>query len=86
MKTNFNQLSKEVFKFERKAGFDKTSKKQLVKWVSDELRKYKGSKSKSVKSNKLMDIVVLVLQISRREKIDLDAAWKMWWKKSGKYL
>ena len=86
MKTNFDKLIKEILIFEKKAGFDKTSKKTLVNWLQKELTDYKKSKSKSKKVNKLSDMLVLIMQIARREKISMDKAWKKHWKKSEKYL
>jgi hypothetical protein len=85
-KTNFNQMSKEIYNFEKKAGFEKTSSGQLVKWLGDEVENYKKEKSKVRKQNKLMDIICLSMQISRRENMNLDNAWKRWWWKSKKYL
>jgi len=85
-KTDFKQMSKELFDFEKGAKFDKTSTKQLIIWLEEEIQNYKKSKSKTIKQNKLMDIICLSIQISRREKMDLDHAWKRWWWKSLKYL
>ena len=82
----FDKLNKEISKFEKKAGFDKTSKAQLVKWLEEEVNNYKKAKTKLIKRNKLMDIIVLVMQIAKRENMSLDEAWKRWWKKSEKYL
>jgi hypothetical protein len=84
--TNFNKLSKEIHNFEKKASFEKTSTKQLEQWLKREAENYKNEKSKVKKENKLIDIMVLVFQISRRENINLDKAWKFWWINSRKYL
>jgi predicted house-cleaning noncanonical NTP pyrophosphatase (MazG superfamily) len=86
MKTNFDKLIKEIHTFEKKAGFDKTPKKTLTNWLQKELTAYKKSKSKSKKQNKLSDMIVLIMQIARRENISLDKALKIHWKKSEKYL
>ena len=86
IQTNFDKLLKEIHNFEKKANFEKTSKKQLTVWINKELKHYQKAKTKSLKQNKLMDIIVLVLQIAKRDKISLDVAWKQWWKKSEKYL
>lgn len=85
-KTNFNNMSKEIHNFEKQAGFDKTSSKQLVKWLKEEIKNYEEAKSKVIKQNKLMDILCLTIQISRRENMNLDNAWIRWWWKSKKYL
>jgi hypothetical protein len=85
-KTNFNQMSNEIYNFEKKAGFDKTSSEQLVKWLGEEVKNYKKEKSKVRKQNKLMDIIILAVQTSRRENMNMDEAWKRWWWKSRKYL
>jgi len=85
-RTNFKQLSKELHDFEKKANFDNTSTKQLINWLEEEVQNYKKAKSKVIKQNKLMDIICLSIQISRREKMDLDQAWNRWWWKSNKYL
>lgn len=39
--TNFNNMSKEIHTFEKQAGFEKTSSKQLVKWLKEEIDKTK---------------------------------------------
>jgi len=85
-KINFNKISEEVYDFEKKVGFDKTSKSQLMKWLKKEIKNYEKAKSKSIKQNKLIDIMVLVFQISRREGMSIDSAWKKWWVNSKKYL
>jgi hypothetical protein len=84
-KTNFNELSKEIYDFEKKRGYGKTSIAQLTKWLEEEVHNYKKAKSKIIKRNKLMDIICLTLQISRREGMSLDDAWKRWWWKARKY-
>ena len=86
MKTNFDKLTKEIYEFEKRGDFDKTSKKQLIKWLKKEISNYQKTNNKIVKKNKLIDIIVLVMQIARRDKILLDEAYKVWWKKSRKYL
>jgi hypothetical protein len=85
-KTNFNQLSKQLFEFEKETGFYKTSSRQLIKWLEEEIKNYKKAKSKIIKQNKIMDIINLAIQISRRENMNLDNAWNRWWWKSKKYL
>ena len=85
-KTNFKNMSKEIYNFEKEARFDKTSSTQLIKWLKEEIENYKKAKSKVIKQNKLMDIICLAIQISRRENIDLDVAWVKRWEKSKKYL
>jgi hypothetical protein len=85
-KTNFDKLSKEIYAFEKKAGFDRTPKTQLIKWLKEEIKNYEKAKSELIKRNKLMDIMVLVFQIARREGMSVDSAWKRWWWKSRKYL
>lgn len=86
MKTNFKEMSKEIHNFEKEAKFDKTSSDRLVEWLGEEIKNYKKEKSKVKKQNKLMDIIILAIQISRRENMNLDKAWKRWWWKSKKYL
>jgi len=86
MKTIFDNLTKEIYEFEKKAGFDRTSKKQLIKWLEKEVNNYQKANNQVIKKNKLIDIVVLVMQIARRDKISLDDAWEKWWKKSKEYL
>jgi hypothetical protein len=83
---NFDELKEEIYRFEKKAGFDKTSKEQLTKWLREEVDNYENAKTKLIKRNKLIDIIVLVIQIARRDNMSLEEAWKRWWKKSEKYL
>jgi hypothetical protein len=86
VKTNFDRLMQEIYSFEKNAGFDKTSKPQIAKWLKEELANYRKAKTKLIKQNKLMDIIILVMQIARRENMSLDEAWIKWHKKSKKYL
>ena len=86
MKKEFEKLTQEVNNFEKKAGFEKTSKKQLIIWLKKEIKEYENAKSKLEKSNKLMDMIILIIQISKRERTNLDNAWNTWFKKSKKYL
>ena len=79
-------MSKEIYQFEKQAKFDKTSTTELTKWLEEEVKNYQQAKSKTIKQNKLMDIIILSIQISRREKMNLDTEWKQWWWKSQKYL
>lgn len=81
-----NKMVEKVHGFEKKAGFEKTPKKQLVGWLKKEIKNYEKAKTKLIKQNKLMDITVLVMQIAKREDISLNKAWKRWWRKSKKYL
>jgi hypothetical protein len=83
---SLNNLAKEIKSFEKKAGFEKTSKKQLVLWLKKEIRNYEKSKTKRLKANKLIDIIILTTQLANRDKTDLDKALKIWWKKSRRYL
>jgi hypothetical protein len=83
---NFDEAIEELAKFEKKAGFDKTSEAQLLEWINEEVDNYKGAKGSLVRRNKLMDIICLVMQIAKRNNMSLDAAWTRWWKKSEKYL
>jgi len=85
-KTNFNKISRDIHNFEKQAGFDKTSVSQLTKWLKEETENYKKAKTKIIKRNKILDIICLAIQISRREGMNLDDAWKRWWWKSKKYL
>ena len=81
-----DKLVKEAHQFEKKAGWEKTTKPQLIKWMKKEFDHYQKSSSKKVRANKIMDIIVLAMQLARREKFSLDKEWKIWWKKSEKYL
>jgi len=86
VKTNFDKLVKEITVFEIKSGFTQTPKTRLVAWLKKEIKHYLTAKTKSEKANKLADIIVLALQLARRDKLSLDSAWKAWWQKSRKYL
>lgn len=86
LKTNFDKMSKGVHAFEKVAGFDDTSEKKLVLALKKEIGEYEKAGSKLKKKNKLMDIIVLAMQISRRKDMSLDDAWIRWWKKSEKYV
>lgn len=86
LKTNLDKMSKNVYEFEKAAGFDGTVEDRLVLALKKEIKEYEAAGSKVIKKNKLMDMIVLVMQISRRKDISLDDAWVRWWKKSGKYV
>jgi hypothetical protein len=64
-KSVFDKLSKEVYEFEKKSGFENTSKGQLIKWLKEEIKNYEKSKTNIIKRNKLIDIIILVVQIAR---------------------
>jgi hypothetical protein len=85
-KANIDKLMREIYKFEKKAGFDKTPRKQLIKWLKKEVMLYEKANKKQLKENKLSDILVLVMQLSRRDKISMDKALSEHMKKSEKYL
>ncbi|MBU0907225.1 MAG: hypothetical protein KKD18_05335 [Nanoarchaeota archaeon] len=86
MKTNFDNLVRKINQFEIKAKFERTPKEKLTRWLKKEIKEYETAKTKSKKSDKLIDIIILSMQIAERENISLDAAWKRWWVKSKKYL
>ena len=86
MNSNFDKLMKEISVFEKQTGFDKTPKKELVNRLKEEVKDYEKTEFKDIRENKLMDIIVLVIQLSIRENIYLDKAWIKWFKKSEKYL
>ena len=52
MKVSFDNLIKEIDIFERKAGFDKTPNKELLKWIKEEIKNYEQGYSEKYKSNK----------------------------------
>ena len=85
-KTNFNLMSGEIYNFEKLAGFDGTSEVRLIEGLKKEIEEYEEAGSELRRKNKLMDMIVLVMQISRRRGVSLDDAWPWWWRKSGKYL
>lgn len=85
MKTNFDKIITEISNFEKKANFDKTTRKQLIRWVKEEINVYENSKNKKIRSNKLIDIIILTTQLAKRDKTSLDKEWKKWWIKSNRY-
>ena len=85
MVKEINKLVKKVNDFEKKADFEDTSIKTLTSWLKKEIKEYENAKTKSKKANKLTDIIILVIQIAKREGINLDQAWKKWFEKSKKY-
>jgi len=86
VKTNFDKMSEKVHEFEKAAGFDGTSEEKLIKALKHEIKEYESIEGKVKKKNKLMDVIVLTMQISRRKNMSLDDAWVRWWKKSEKYV
>jgi hypothetical protein len=86
MKPKLDLLKKEIHEFEKKAGFDKTPKKKILKWLGEEVKNYRNAKSNEVRANKLIDILVLDLQLAIREGCSLDKAWDKWLVKSKKYI
>ena len=80
-----NKLKNKVKKFEKKAGFDKTDVKKLLKMVDEETSIIKSNlKNKELIEHKLIDLQVLLFQIANRYDTDLDFEWKKWFK-SEKY-
>ncbi|MBT4174258.1 hypothetical protein HOC80_04805 [archaeon] len=80
-----NELKKEVAKFEKKVGFDKTKSSELLKMLQKELTILKKAKNKKVKDHQLIDIQVLLLQLANRYKTNLNLEWKKQWNKKQKY-
>lgn len=82
----FKGLFSQVRNFEHNAGFERTSKKQLTKWLKKETKLYEKAKDKATRENKLTDIMILTIQLAIRENISLDKGLKKWWMKSEKYI
>ena len=70
------ELLEAVLKLEQEKGWTATRTEKLVGWIQDELDVLKNAKSKAVRAHQLNDILVLLLQISLREGIDLEKEFK----------
>ncbi len=70
------ELLEAVRKLEQEKGWTATKTEKLVSWIQDELDTLKGAKSKAARTHQLNDILVLLLQISLREGVDLEKEFK----------
>ena len=82
-----NELKQKVKEFEKKAGFDKTEIKSLIKMIQEEIKILKKNfNSKKIVSHEIMDLQVLILQLANRFNTDLDSEWKKHFQNSKKYV
>lgn len=75
-------IQTQIKKFEKRTGFDKTSQSDLIRWAKAEIKDYEKTKN----PNKLVDVIILMVQIANRKNISLDKELKKWWIKSKKYI
>ncbi|MDD5417439.1 MAG: hypothetical protein PHW96_00945 [Candidatus Nanoarchaeia archaeon] len=86
-----NELMNFVRQFEIESGFDKTEVKELLDMLQKEVDNLKGASETTGKpeqeyiENKMVDIVILVLQIANRYHGNLDGEWKKHWGRQDKY-
>lgn len=85
-KPNFDLLSKDIYEFEKVAGFTKTTEKRLLESLKNEILEHETAEQKTKKDKKLINFIVLSMQIARRRNVSLDKLWVKWWQKSEKYL
>ena len=85
-KPNFDSLSNELYEFEKIAGFTDTKEDRLVQALKNEIHEHETASQKSKRDKKLINFIVIAMQIARRRNISLDSLWDKWWQKSEKYL
>ncbi len=85
-KSNFDELANEIYEFEKKAGFTGTTEKRLLLALKNEIKEHETAKQKSKRDKKLINFIVLSMQIARRRGVSLDGLWNKMWLKSEKYL
>jgi len=81
---HLNSLKKFVKAKEKQAGFDKTDSKALIQFLEKEIKELKQGKKEA--GNKIVDIIILALQLANRHNSDLDLEWKEHWNRFKKYL
>lgn len=81
------ELKARVKAFDKKAGFDKTDFKKLVEMVKEEVKILESTPGKKdVVNHKLIDLLILIMQIGYRYDTDFDLELSNWFEKSQKYL
>lgn len=76
MKTNFDKLMRKLEMSEKK-----THTKKLIRWSKNEIINYEIAKTKPEKK-KLIEIIILAMQIALRDNISLGRDLVLWRKKS----
>jgi len=85
-KPNFNKLANEIYEFEKEASFTKTSEKRLISALKNEIKEHETAEQKSKRDKKLINFIILTMQLAKRRNVSLDGLWNKWWLKSEKYL
>lgn len=80
-------LKTKISEFEKCTGFDKTNANKLVDMLKEELKLLEsGLNDKSIVDHQLVDLLVLIIQISNRYNTDFDLELEKWFEKSERYL
>lgn len=96
-KKNDNELDKlnaykdYVRQFEIESGFNRSTPKELLELLEDAVNNLKvgtegiGKAEQEYLENKMLDVIILVLQIANRYHANLDGEWVKHWQRSEKY-
>lgn len=80
------ELKQKVKDFEKKAGFDKTESSNLLNMLEEEIGILQANPGKkAVVDHKLVDLLILIMQLANRSGTNLDKELREWFKKSEKY-
>lgn len=65
-----NKIKNQIIKLEKELGWSKTSKEQIMKFINKDIKEL--NKTKGRDKHKIIDIFIELIQLSIRNKINLD--------------
>ena len=73
-------ISDKIIEFDKKAGWDKTSFSQLMQFIQEEINNLKETNPADIDriNHLLIDIFVLLMQISYRYNTNIETEFKKW--------
>ncbi len=85
---NIEELRNRIREFDKKVGWDKTTPKQLMNFIQEELDNLKQTNPKDDDriNHLLADLLVLVIQTSYRYDTDFKSEIEKWFKESEKHV
>lgn len=80
-----------VRQFEIESGFDRSTAQELLKLLQEQANNLKvategvGKAEQEYLENKMIDIIVIIMQIANRYNANLDSEWKKHWQRQEIY-
>ena len=84
---NLEELSKRVQEFDKKVGWDKTSIKEIIDFMQQEMDKLNSDFGNKNRVNHLLtDLLVLILQAGYKNKTDFNSEIEKWFIEAKKHI